>query len=382
MPRRRQFRVYRMPVLGGTPQLLVSDVDVGPTFSPDGKRMAYIRANDPEAGKYRLLSSNLDGSDEKILQIAALPMPGALSWSPDGKRIAFISYSQSNAQGQISIFDIASSKDTPLTSFPDRVFTDLAWTPDGRGLLVNLSRLGRNQPANRLRFLSRRPIPLAHQRHARLSHAKPFWRRQSDGLDSAARDGFCSRCRPRNSNAAPATVPGLPNQAEVRRCRAWDSQGDLIVTTANSILRMSPDGSRQTTLLSDPSETIFRVVGLPSRRAHSVRHLSSGRKDSLRTSGAWMRMARAQSSSPTARMKDLRSARRMERPFTTWTTLTSRIMKMPIDGGPRGAHQGQRSPQRIHARRSELFARWQVDAGDRDVNRCGHAIEHAQGRAR
>src|SRR5271155_4561869 len=67
-----EFRVYRMPVLGGTPQPLVRDVDGGPAFSPDGKRMTYVRANDPEPGKYRLLSSSLDGSDEKILQIAPL----------------------------------------------------------------------------------------------------------------------------------------------------------------------------------------------------------------------------------------------------------------------------------------------------------------------
>jgi hypothetical protein len=34
--------------------------------------MAYIRANDPETGKYRLLSANLDGSDEKVLYIASI----------------------------------------------------------------------------------------------------------------------------------------------------------------------------------------------------------------------------------------------------------------------------------------------------------------------
>ena len=137
-----EFRVYRMPVLGGTPQLLAGDVDAGPTLSSDGKRMAYIRSNDPEAGKYRLLSANLDGSDEKILQIAPDPFPDNLSWSLDGKRIAFISYSQGNAQGQISTFEMASSKETPLTSFPDKVFSDLSWTPDGRGLLVNYRNSG------------------------------------------------------------------------------------------------------------------------------------------------------------------------------------------------------------------------------------------------
>jgi hypothetical protein len=71
-----------VPVLGGTPQLLIRDVDSGPVISLDGKRMACLRANDPQPGKYRLLSANLDGSVEKILQIAPLPsrviFPGRL----------------------------------------------------------------------------------------------------------------------------------------------------------------------------------------------------------------------------------------------------------------------------------------------------------------
>jgi eukaryotic-like serine/threonine-protein kinase len=132
-----EFHVYRMPVLGGTPQLLVRDIDAGPALSPDGKQMAYARANDPDAGKYRLLLANQDGSDEKILQIAPVPVPLSLSWSPDGTRIAFVSYSQGGAQAQISLFDVAEKKETPLTSYPDKLFFDLAWTPDGRGLLVN-----------------------------------------------------------------------------------------------------------------------------------------------------------------------------------------------------------------------------------------------------
>ena len=54
------FNIYRAPVLGGTPRTAIHDVDSALTFSPDGRRMAYIRANDPETGKYRLLSANLD----------------------------------------------------------------------------------------------------------------------------------------------------------------------------------------------------------------------------------------------------------------------------------------------------------------------------------
>jgi serine/threonine protein kinase len=80
------FDLYRAPVLGGTAQAIVSDVDSDLTFSPDGRRMAYARGNDPEIGKYRLLSANLDGTDEKVLQIAPAPgnlSPQSLSWSPE-----------------------------------------------------------------------------------------------------------------------------------------------------------------------------------------------------------------------------------------------------------------------------------------------------------
>jgi dipeptidyl aminopeptidase/acylaminoacyl peptidase len=37
------FSIYRTPVLGGTPKMVVQDVDSAFTFSPDGKRMAFIR---------------------------------------------------------------------------------------------------------------------------------------------------------------------------------------------------------------------------------------------------------------------------------------------------------------------------------------------------
>ena len=76
------YNLYRAPVLGGTPQTAVRDIDSEISFSPDGKRMAYMRANDPEIGKSRLLSADLSGNDEKILRIAPIGESSAyLSWS-------------------------------------------------------------------------------------------------------------------------------------------------------------------------------------------------------------------------------------------------------------------------------------------------------------
>jgi len=87
-----EFNVYRAPVLGGAAKQVARDVDSDLTFSPDGQRMAYIRSNDPEPGKYRLLSASIDGSDETVLRIAQSTRgtdPVHITWSPDGKRIAY-----------------------------------------------------------------------------------------------------------------------------------------------------------------------------------------------------------------------------------------------------------------------------------------------------
>jgi Tol biopolymer transport system component len=210
-----------MPVLGGTPHASANDVDAGPTFSPDGKRIAYIRANDPEAGKYRLLSSNLDGSDEKILQIAPLPNPDNLSWSPDGKRIAFISYSQSNAQGQISTFDTASSKESPLTSFPDKVFLDLAWSPDGRGLLVIYRSTGStNQQIGFVSYPSGRFQSLTNDTHGYHTLSLSGDGRAMVSIQQQETDSVS--LQPLSSKGAAAVVPGLPNQVAVDGVD-WDS---------------------------------------------------------------------------------------------------------------------------------------------------------------
>ena len=47
--------LYRAPVLGGTPQKLVTEVDTNITFSPDGSSLAYVVQNNPELGKFRLV---------------------------------------------------------------------------------------------------------------------------------------------------------------------------------------------------------------------------------------------------------------------------------------------------------------------------------------
>ena len=78
--------LYRSPVLGGTPSPIIQDIDTDIAFSPDGKRVAFIRENNPDFGKYRMLIADLVSGEEKTLVSAPLAETFAdLSWSPDGK---------------------------------------------------------------------------------------------------------------------------------------------------------------------------------------------------------------------------------------------------------------------------------------------------------
>jgi Tol biopolymer transport system component len=83
--------VYRIPILGGTPEAIVRDVDSEVAFSPDGTRLAFLRGA-PRALKVRLFVSNADGSGSPQ-QLAETGFDGfrmhaSVAWSPDGRSIA------------------------------------------------------------------------------------------------------------------------------------------------------------------------------------------------------------------------------------------------------------------------------------------------------
>ena len=256
-----EFRVYRVPVLGGSPQLLLRDVDAGPAFSPDGKRMAYIRGNDPDPGKYRILSSTLDGGDESVLHITTTLLLPAISWSRDGKRIAFVGTAQAattsgTTPGQIGILDVATGKVSSLESSASRRVFDVAWVPDERGLLVSY-RDSETSGRPQIGYVSYpdarfQPITNDTRGYSTLSLS-------ADGtsiVSIQSQESDSVSIQPASANGRPVLIPGLPSEAEIQGLD-WDGHGNVIVTNAQSVLRMSPDGSQQTTLVSDPAARIL-----------------------------------------------------------------------------------------------------------------------------
>ncbi len=129
--------LYRAPVLGGTPEKLVTDIDSNISFSPDGRKFVYMLANNPKVGEVRLIIRSLEGSDEKTL--ATSPVSEQQfdpAWSPDGKTIvSAVSQPGDKLSGLVAI-DVESGKQNLFVTTNDMYFQKPVWLPDGSGLLV------------------------------------------------------------------------------------------------------------------------------------------------------------------------------------------------------------------------------------------------------
>ena len=129
--------LYRAPVLGGEPQKLITDIDSNISFSPDGKRIAYLLFNNPDVGKYRLIIRSLDSGEEKTLTGAAVSVrPISLAWSPDGKTIVHDVVQPGDALSGLVAVDTTTGKERLFFTTNSALVTAATWLPDGSGLLV------------------------------------------------------------------------------------------------------------------------------------------------------------------------------------------------------------------------------------------------------
>jgi serine/threonine protein kinase/Tol biopolymer transport system component len=128
--------LYRTPLLGGAPERLAADVDSDVTFSPDGRKLAFIRYDNPDEGKYRLIVRSVDSGDETVLTRGSnsqeLYSP---AWSPDGKIIMCgVSQPGDAASGLMSV-DATTGQQRLFLGLPDYLAYPV-WMPDGSGLLI------------------------------------------------------------------------------------------------------------------------------------------------------------------------------------------------------------------------------------------------------
>lgn len=142
-------QLWTVPVAGGAPRRLTTgDADTDPAWSPDGRRVAFLRD-----GQVHLLPA--DGGDAE--RVTDLPLgAGAPVWSPDGDRLAFaapvdptdgkgplvatrVDFQADGAgmygavRHQLHVLDVATGACRQVTDGREHAGRP-AWSPDGRTL--------------------------------------------------------------------------------------------------------------------------------------------------------------------------------------------------------------------------------------------------------
>jgi Tol biopolymer transport system component len=133
--------LYQVPVLGGAAREVATPVDAGIGFSPDGKHIVYV-VTDFDSFTSHLVIANTDGASPKQLASRKFSKTiGAFlsaAWSPDAKRIVAVATDVDPMGQNLRLLDLSATDGTerPFNTPRWRFFSDLAWLPDGSGLLL------------------------------------------------------------------------------------------------------------------------------------------------------------------------------------------------------------------------------------------------------
>ena len=146
------FEIYVMDADGGNQQNLTNDPndDLAPSWSPDGERIVFSSARDGNRDgnqeNYEIYVMDADGNNQQRLTDNDF-FDTAPSWSPDGKRIAFMSQRDGHFIGEgglsyeIYVMD-ADGKNTRRLTNNRKSDSSPSWSPDGKWIVFSADRKG------------------------------------------------------------------------------------------------------------------------------------------------------------------------------------------------------------------------------------------------
>jgi len=246
--------LYRAPLLGGVAERLAEDVDSNVTFSPDGRQFAFMRYDNPEQAKYRLIVHSTDTNDEKALTEGATKQSlFNPSWSPDGKTILCVVNQPENALTGLVSIDVSSGQQRMILA-SDSALGLPTWLPDESGVLM----LERSRSTN----FSRNQIVFASLSDARI---EPVTRDTNDYSDlSLAGTGQVLATvlsEGRWNLEVMSSAPGGADARQVGPAAAftnltWTHDGRLVYDRDNRMNWLNPDTGAKGTLSSEMSSAV------------------------------------------------------------------------------------------------------------------------------
>lgn len=129
------FEIYRAPISGESIYQLTASADrsVQPRFSPDGRRVAFLRDSDGDE-RFHIWLVDRDGTHERQLTTTTATRM-SIAWSPDGRSLAYLS----NEGGRLGIWRLevpsgAARPVVPKVRHPGADVIAPVWSRDGRFL--------------------------------------------------------------------------------------------------------------------------------------------------------------------------------------------------------------------------------------------------------
>jgi serine/threonine protein kinase len=249
--------LYRAPLLGGTPERLAADVDSNVTFSPDGHQAAFMRYNNPDPGKYRLIVRSTDSGEEKVL--ASGPNSESIyapAWSPDGKSILCVALQPGNLLSGLVLIDASSGKQSLFLSSRDS-YDHPVWMPDGRGMLVLVRSQATHFNGAQIQFISYPEGKITPVTRDTNSYSDLSVDGTGQILATVLSEG---RWNLSISGAVPAPADARTlAPAEMYTNFTWTRDGRIFFDKGNALHWINPDNGMQGTFATEPDA----IVGDP-----------------------------------------------------------------------------------------------------------------------
>ncbi|HMS40023.1 MAG TPA: DPP IV N-terminal domain-containing protein [Pyrinomonadaceae bacterium] len=132
--------LFQVSRFGGAARKIAENVWSSPGFSPDGKRMAFMRFAPAEV-RWILVIKNLETAEEKNLVSRDSPFTlyriGFPAWSADGKKIATVEQTPNQKKvSNLIIVDTETGETETLNTARLTQIEQVAWQPQNKGLII------------------------------------------------------------------------------------------------------------------------------------------------------------------------------------------------------------------------------------------------------
>ena len=297
-----ESQLYSASVLGGTPRLIVKDVDSPISFSPGGKYFVFLREIH-DSPTWDLLLARADGTIEKpVFKGRAMQSDSYVpAWSPDGKTIVIsLALPTPDTLGGFLLVDAAAGQERTFAATADRIYYAPVWMPDGSALITTASRIEAGHMQAQIGYVSYpggeyRALTADTNDYGKLGIA-------SDGRTMVAIQSkihFSMGIAPAGD---PDQVRSIPLQTQILPWRwNWMPDGRLILPQDGSLKAVAASGEEtslyfdakhipdQATVCGDGRYIIYRQVGSGNGSSANLwrmdmngtnqKQLTSGRND-------------------------------------------------------------------------------------------------------